>query len=162
MSWSWCAVQLWGTTIPHIFDCWTWRWASMESSFCLNVSNVSYEPLLNLQKAEEDVHGFIAQYSSALSLLLPRVTSPESVHAPLHNVSFQAHHGKITAILSNDISEQKSLIDIIINRRFAGSFDGDVHMIGVQSQSTFNENLAFVHRVSSRPSSFSFAFPSPC
>jgi hypothetical protein len=117
--------------------------------FQLNVTNLSYEPPTNLVKTLDDAHHWIQNgLPENLRRYVPHLVSESSLHAELISISFRAKAGDVTGVLSTKLPERKSLSDLLINRCQFGSFDGDIVMENAPYNTSFDENMAFVHRVS--------------
>ena len=68
--------------------------------------------------------------------------------SPLYSISFSAHKGFVTGIVSPDYGERRTIIDLIAGRRKRGSYSGDIILTGsgIHPASTMAMNTGFVPR----------------
>eukprot|EP00602_Paraphysomonas_sp_CaronLab_P005049 CAMPEP_0185030590 /NCGR_PEP_ID=MMETSP1103-20130426/17564_1 /TAXON_ID=36769 /ORGANISM="Paraphysomonas bandaiensis, Strain Caron Lab Isolate" /LENGTH=1294 /DNA_ID=CAMNT_0027565783 /DNA_START=13 /DNA_END=3894 /DNA_ORIENTATION=- len=70
--------------------------------------------------------------------------------APLHDVSFVAPPSQVTAVLSSDPAERRTIMELICNRRNHGDFSGDVFLTGSGVKSNVDRSIAFVPRAANK------------
>ena len=80
--------------------------------------------------------------------LLVRSTESRDSVALLHNVTFTARRGKITAILSSEYGERRTIVDLIVGRRKRGVYSGEVVLKGsnLNHDTVLSMNTGFVPR----------------
>ena len=76
-------------------------------------------------------------------LIWPRL---QSTSAPLENITFRARPGELTAVLSRELGERRTIMELIAGRRSYGEFDGDVFLHG-NIVDPSRPNLAYVSKV---------------
>ena len=115
----------------------------------LNVVNLGFEPPPHLLKsAEESIrYQLNTIFPRTVTKHIPNIVSESSLHAPLFNISFRANSGELTVILSKSKAERKTLVELIASRRRSGTFEGDVFIDGGKAGASFDDSLAYVHRV---------------
>jgi ABC-type uncharacterized transport system ATPase subunit len=67
----------------------------------------------------------------------------------LRNISFRAFQGQLTAILSPNPEELRTIIDFLVNNRTSGRFNGEILLHGVHDRQDYNDVFAFVPKVCS-------------
>lgn len=123
--------------------------------FSLNVINLSFEPsrisdLFNLANeftAHSREYLASSKYTQNLAQYIPDVASESSLTSSLQNVSFKAVAGQITAVISQSISERRTLVDLLTQLKYSGVFDGDISLSGFEKSTTYRDNFAFVPMV---------------
>jgi ABC-type polysaccharide/polyol phosphate transport system ATPase subunit len=114
----------------------------------LHVKNLKYVPSRNVfASLENEIRQNMFQCCPSMLSALPQHKS-NVIASPLYDVSFTARAGEITAIMSNNPAERKTLIDLIVCRRYMGEFDGEIFLEGKFSSFVYLNNMAFVPRVS--------------
>ncbi len=80
--------------------------------------------------------------------LLQRSTESRDSVSPLRSVTFTARRGKITAVLSTEYGERRTIVDLIVGRRKRGVYSGDITLrgSGLQHDTSLSMNSAFVPR----------------
>ena len=81
-------------------------------------------------------------------LLTPSASKLSSVSL-INSVTFTARAGKITALLSPDYGERRTIIDLIVGRRKRGVFSGEVALCGgstLKNNTSLAMNSAFIPR----------------
>jgi hypothetical protein len=68
--------------------------------------------------------------------------------APLHNVSFKANSGELTAVLGDEL-ERRELIELLTGRKKGGKFDGNISLSGadIPPSSYYYDHVTFVQKV---------------
>lgn len=111
----------------------------------LDVLELSYNPGRHYLRELEE---FVQQSTpSFLASTTPREKDFGEA-AYLAKVSFRAEQGQVTAIMSPDQAERRTLVDLLGERRKYGMFDGNILINGVRNGSTYGDNVAFVPRES--------------
>ena len=112
----------------------------------LNVVNLHYRP------RRDRLYHLIQLRDQFFSWKYVREFFPQvkfDVYNPteLNGVSFRAFQGQITAILSNDKDELRTMIEFIVMNRLSGDFSGDILLDGVNAKNAYNRSYAFVPKV---------------
>lgn len=71
----------------------------------------------------------------------------QRISATLKSVNFKAKPGEITVIISNRMSERRTLSQLIAQRRFFGNFDGQICISGKPKDGHEKISSAFISRV---------------
>jgi len=80
--------------------------------------------------------------------LLSRQTESRDSVALLHNVTFTARRGKITALISSEYGERRTIVDLIVGRRKRGVYSGEIVLKGseLNHRTVMSMNTGFVPR----------------
>lgn len=93
---------------------------------------------------------FAVQWIDKVKALVPSNSSEGSnrkkISAELNSISFRAHPREITAIVTEDASERRTIAQLVAKRRNFGYFDGQVFVSGIDADDV--RWTAFVSRVS--------------
>lgn len=117
----------------------------------LDVVELSYQPPIGRLVAFYD--SITSSRSGILSMTapyLPALGPSYSISraATLHNISFTAKSGEITAVLGGEYLETKTLLNLITRKCLRGRFDGDICLRGgIHPNATYLESFAFVEKV---------------
>jgi ABC-type multidrug transport system ATPase subunit len=137
------------------------KYESEADNLSLYVSNLSYTPARTLGRVVgEQVLKYLPYWEfpawqRLTSNYMKPFTSGQPWHhqgrnsvSPLYNISFAAEAGKITALLSTNYGERRSIIDLVAGRRKRGTYDGDIRLCGshIHPNSSISLNTAFVPR----------------
>jgi hypothetical protein len=115
----------------------------------LTISKLWYEPPTDVFQIAEDRTRLFLQdvLPESLAKSLPHFISERSTHSPINTGSCRGPPGAGTVLLTKSLSERKTLLELIANRRFGGIFDGDVSIDGTKPSTSFDSNVAYIHRV---------------
>lgn len=67
--------------------------------------------------------------------------------ATLQNISFCVPTHRLTALIGTNLSEQKTLIDLISGRRNSGEYSGEIALNGLSEESFYSDKIAFAPSV---------------
>lgn len=127
------------------------RSASPQQGFStsLDVINLKYIPATDYYYEAKNF--MITKFNIQKYFKRNKVFNPTVKVGVLNGVTFRASAGKVHTILSNNPSEQRSLVDLIVGRRKTGEFLGDISLNGLQSSqsgkssdTTYLQNVAFI------------------
>ena len=136
---------------------------SEADNLCLYVSNLSYTPARTFGRVAGELllkylpYWEFPAWQRMTSNYMKPFTAGQPWHyqrrnsvSPLYNISFAAEAGKITALLSTNYGERRSIIDLVAGRRKRGTYDGDIRLCGshIHPNSSISMNTAFVPRKS--------------
>ena len=112
----------------------------------LNVVNLHYLP------RRDRLYQLIQLRDQLFSMKYVREFFPQvrfDVYNPttLDGINFRAFQGEITAVLSNDKDELRTIIEFIVMNRLSGDFSGEILLDGVNNKRPYNRSYAFVPKV---------------
>lgn len=115
-------------------------------SVSLNVVNLHYLP------RRDRLYHLIQMRDQLFSMKYIREFFPQvkfDVYNPtiLDGINFRAFQGEITAVLSNDKDELRTIIEFIVMNRLSGDFSGEILLDGVNTKRPYNRSYAFVPKV---------------
>lgn len=117
----------------------------------INVSNLTYMPSRKLLKKYLEYIRYELTLVN-LAWLLPFYKGEHRkmllMGAPLHNISFKATSGELTAILGDEI-ERREIIELLTGRKKTGQFDGHISLCGsdISLGSYYYDHVSFVQKV---------------
>lgn len=123
--------------------------SSHRQSITLNVKNLTYIPAVDyLEEAKNRAKSLALTLNISKYVSLPKTTEKRS-STPLYNVSFQVGTGKVTAVLSDQYAERRTLLQLLVGIRKTGSFTGDIALTGPGLKGLkYARNVAYVPHVS--------------
>ncbi len=116
------------------------------SPISLNVVNLSYEPNRSLLYFLVKLRDYVFS-SKYIKDIFPQIVFDYFNPVTLENVNFRCFQGQITAILSNDSEELRTIMEFLVNLRTNGIFDGEILIDGVDKKIHYNDAFAFVPKV---------------
>ena len=117
----------------------------------INVSNLSFMPSKKFLKTYLEYLRYELTLVN-LAWLLPFYKGEHRklllLGAKLHNISFKATSGELTAILGDE-TERREIIELLTGRKKSGSYDGHISLCGgsIDATSYYYDNVTFVQKV---------------